>query len=418
MKNNNLKRKGQKKAAALVEFAILVTVMVPLLLYISFFSELIQFRMKIDEMTYFASWEMASYNMSTYKGEAYADSNSNFTNMKDKIKTRTQQLYSNLDSADPNRGVGYIMISPDPETFDVKMDPVQRNGNEDSDANSNSSPSSSGGGGFMGSVIGKIEGWINSGINYVAGKAFGFNVDNVGIRSQASGGFSISKRMNTKIMTKDTGGFTNAELLKEDLADGSLATYKSPPFTVWVDTWALSEGKDAVNVKADGDGNKCLNVGGSFKSSCQVNNPFARQVQRMSLLGTWGGGNFARGLLNGVGSGGLAYLQSIPFIGDLFDGWDYPAEARMVSINYYYNTNGFRGNFNTSDSKYGLRKIKKGQTIFQSSPLVYRFVHPNQVHEGIKEYGETLEKRRNFYMGNNEPNCNFDGTSEQCSAMP
>jgi len=413
MKYSNLKIKKQKKGAAIVEFAILTTVMVPLLLYVTFFSELLQFRLKLDEMTYFATWEMTSYNMSDYKNTPNSNAKSKFNAMKTEIKNATLRLYGNLDSADPNRSIGYIMITPDVNSFTVEMEEAGRNGDNDAAASNNQDSSSESTSGPLASFVNKMDGFIGRGINFVAGKLFGFNTDYIGNTAQVSGSFSISSKMNTRTMTKDTGGFTNNELLKEGLAGGNATTITTVPFTVWVDTWSLNDGRNVDNTKAT---RQCSTAGGGLSSSCDFM-PYAKQVQRMSLLGTPETGFMkwiSRGVriaLKLVGSGGIAFLRDIPLIGGLFSKFEDPVEARMVSINYYYNTDHQNGNYTQGS-------IPRGQTRFQTSPLVHIFTRDDQgnsdASKGIREYRETLRSRRNFYMGNNEPYCNFNGTSEKC----
>ncbi len=421
MKNNNFNKKNYKKGAALVEFAILTTIMIPLLLYVSFFSELLQFRMKINEMGYFAAWELAAHGLSNYsngttEGGAYNDIDGGamvFQNATDAVKNKTYELYHNLDSADPSRAIGYIMITPDPDSFSLTMEMKNNiietndsiNGTDSTAGGAQGNGSASSGGSSFSGILTNISNFINKGINFVAGKAFGFNTKGIGSKVTASGGFEISSNFNSNAGSRDSGGFSNHKLLQDDMLSG-LTTYESKPFTVWVDTWAVKSGENVDNTSTS---KKCINTWGKFNCDSGMS-PYAMQVSRMSLIGTWWGGRALRVVVNAIGSGFLDILGSIPLIGGMFGAEEHPAEARMVSKNYYYNTD-------KSQYKFGNHtvNISKGQNRFQTSPLVYIFrTGANPVEEGIVEYQKTLDKRRNFYMGNNKPNCKFDGINEQC----
>jgi hypothetical protein len=282
-------------------------------------------------------------------------------------------------------------------------DSVKGTDSEAGNAQGNGS-ANSGGKSFSG-ILTQIDNFINKGINFVVGKAFGFNSKGIGAKVTASGGFEISSRFNPDAGSRDTGGFSNGKLLQDDMLSG-ITTYESKPFTVWVDTWAVKTGENVDNTSTN---NKCINTWGSFNCSSTMK-PYAIQVARMSLIGTWTGGKILRLIVNAVGSGFLDILGGISLVGEMFGGMfgaeEHPAEARMVSKNYYYDTDKF-GNHTVN--------ISKGQYRFQTSPLVYLFRSgATPVEEGIVEYKKTLEKRRNFYMGNNKPNCKFNGITEQC----
>jgi len=416
---NKLNKRNYKKGAALTEFVILTTIMIPLLLYVSFFSELMQFRMKIDEMGYFASWEMASYGLSNYKGNAFediGDENSGvFKDTITKIQAKTYDLYQNLDSADPDRAIGYIMLTPKVDTLNVVMKPANNiidnqtiNDKDGGAGGAEGDSSAESGGETFGKILNGIDSFLAKGINFVLGEAFGFNTKATGATSTASGGFSVTERMKTNIGTKDAGGFSNAKLLREDMISG-VTVYKAPSFTVWTDTWTVKSGENIINTKA---ANKCQNGIGKIVG-CE-NMPYARQVERMSLIGTWTGGYIVRTVVNAIGSGFMAFLQDIPYIGQYFKDDEYPAEARMASINYYYDSSA-RGPYIIGDPKFPDNgKIEVGQKEFHTTPLVNIFRNGAQTHEGIKEYKETLEKRRNFYMGHDKPNCKYTGLHESC----
>jgi hypothetical protein len=408
--NKKLNNKNYKKGAALVEFAIISTVMIPLMLYVNFFSELIQFRMKVDEMGYFAAWEMASYGLSNYAGEAYKV-DSAFNSAVTDIRDRTYKMYKNLDSADPSKSPGYLMISPDPDSLALTMNKTSAVIPNTVFNNPAGSPQgtggSSGGIGFdFNKLLNGIDSFLQKGVNYVLGKAFGFNTEGIGSTTTASAGFTISSRMENHVQSDSNIGFTNGKMLQDGLTGGNLATYKSSPFTVWTDTWALKTGENVDNTS---DGIKCQNFWGKI-TGCS-NMPYARQVNRMSLLGTWSVGIGIRSVLNIVGSGIIGLLGQIPLIGGVFGADEDVSQARMVSKNYYY-TNAQAANIRKGNHTVS---ISKGQKTFQTSPLVHVFVNNStQTREGIKEYSETLLKRRNFYMGNDKPNCKFDGLHESC----
>jgi len=401
--------KKNRKGSALVEFAVVATALIPLLLYITLFSEIIHFRMKIDEMNYFAAWELASYGLSDYSqgnsgGGAFNSNENVFNKAKEDIVKRTKNLYKSLDSADPERGSSFLMLTPDPSSLKVEMEKVGRKMPTPT-VTQDDGPKDSGIVGAIRGVISKLDSLIASGIDFVLGQGFGFNTRGIGAKVTVSGSFTVSKRFNPNAGNKDTGGFSHGKLLQDAMLGGA-STYAPHSFMVWTDTWALKTGENVINTKTD---KSCISVLGDFNCPNEFSD-YAKQVQRMSLIGTWWGGRIVRGLVNLFGSGFISLLGKIPIIGDLFGAEEEVSEARMVSINYYYDTlkTQRKGNYTAG--------VSKGQSQFQTSPIVYIFRNSlsKNIMPGIKEYKETLEKRRNFYMGNNKPYCQFNGTGEQC----
>jgi hypothetical protein len=86
-----------RRAQALTEFAIVVPVMVTCLLFAMYFYEIIQVKLKAQEIGRFAAWEFTSFALHDYK-----DGKTNgFSGAESDIQTDLQKKYANLKSGTP-----------------------------------------------------------------------------------------------------------------------------------------------------------------------------------------------------------------------------------------------------------------------------------------------------------------------------
>jgi hypothetical protein len=94
-----------RRAQALVEFAIVVPVMVTCLLFSMYFYEVIQVKLKVQEVARYAAWEFTAYPLHNYK-----DGKFGYSDAKSAIQTDIGSRYKDLKSATEGNGNAWMMI--------------------------------------------------------------------------------------------------------------------------------------------------------------------------------------------------------------------------------------------------------------------------------------------------------------------
>ncbi|MBN2695669.1 pilus assembly protein [bacterium] len=382
-----------KKGAALVEFAIVTTVMIPVFMYSQYFSEVMHIQHVADEAGYFASWEITGYQLSDYKPGVSLNNRKNsvftpyMTAAKKSIKERVLDLYKNFDSADKNLGgARTIMITPQLgelklTTQDAKIiDSQSKPDSEGELGNSNS-----GDDGFVGRILDKL----NDVVSFIMEGWFGFNVSNAGLQAE----FSINYKVNDafknsqKYLSKENqGGFFNQDLVSEEMITGH--DYTTLPLTIISDTWFLNEGaKVDVREKA-------------------VNRAYVSQVEKMMWFGV------IDNLFNAIGLEDLQGKINQYLSGTIFD---LPITGHVISENITGISSAPTKNYDETDGNrddYDLDERTEQQEYY-GTPLYYtgyKAGNSNSVTEEDRQYHKTLEKRKDFYLGNGKKQCNyFDG---------
>ncbi|MBN2695066.1 hypothetical protein JXR93_10410 [bacterium] len=375
MRNNRLNR--FLKGSALVEFSLVSTVMIPILLYSQYFSEAIHVQYKANEANYYAAWSLTGYQLTDYsvnmnssrKSRYQSNLNAAITN----IQTDIQNRYSNFDSADPNGNSRTIMITPTMEQLVMK----KKAANFLPVANPSAGQDSSDGSGAGTNMFSEILSTLNNGVQWVMGDLFYFNVDNAGATSQIGVNYVTrdSFKNAKKYLSKDnSGGFFAKDLTSDEMDNG--LTFKTREFSVLVDAWRLEDGSD-VDVRNQAS-----------------NKPYVKQVQGMMWFGLV---NKLIGLFGNVDTSTIT--DWLPGGGGAFDT---PFNARVISKNTVEIVDGAGNNKvdNKNDQDAGT-----SQRYYMTNPIW---------HDGFKAtngYVETIQKRRGFYLGNGKEQCNH---TERC----
>jgi len=100
----------RRRAQALVEFAITVPVMVTILLFAMYFYEIIQIKLKTQEVARYAAWEFTGYPLHDYD----KDRAQGFGDAKNDIMGDISERYVNLKSGDRGQQNKWLMVSWSP----------------------------------------------------------------------------------------------------------------------------------------------------------------------------------------------------------------------------------------------------------------------------------------------------------------
>ena len=413
-----------KKGAAMVEFAVIATVLIPLTLYTSFFTELLHFRNKVDEANYFAAWELTSYNLSDYRSgsdnmdfttySAKNQSDSAMTSAIADIKARTIARYIHLDSADQtNKNASFIMLTEGTMTLignRVTLNTLY--GTLSPNASGVSSEINSVMG-FLTHTLAVISTRLNKIINEAAAGLFLFNTKNVAVKFKTKMFYNVSNRTvaANSNFRENRGMFAESSMFSSGIMSGG-GFYESPEFTVVADTWALNDGRDVLPTpefdKTDGN-------------SERIKRGYRSQVQRMYFMGL---PNMVSGNLPAIAKvldiiGKVASNVGIDVCrGSLtgsFGGFD-PLCAKVASINYsenYLSDNFIDVHANPIDNIGNFNKnVDKGQYLFETAPMIYARNGSNFGEDDgeMPHYIKTLAKRKNNYMGHPKEACHYTGS--------
>lgn len=104
------KRPRGRRAQALTEFAIVAPVMVTCLLFAMYFYEVIQIKLKAQEVGRYAAWEFTGFPLHDYKE---GKTTSGFSDAKTEINSDVARRYKNLRSTDTKSGKAWLMAGWD-----------------------------------------------------------------------------------------------------------------------------------------------------------------------------------------------------------------------------------------------------------------------------------------------------------------
>ncbi len=369
---------GKKnRGSALVEFALISTVMIPILLYTQYFSEAIHIQMKADELNYFIGWELAAFKITDYgQNQKNTAVSGRLDSAINTVKAYAVEKYSDFDSADSLTNSRFIMISPEPftnssittEKLQISWLPQQVSDTGES------------------SILSSIIGFINTGVNIVLG-LYSFNYEYAGIKSRVNVKYTVTERLSNtqKFMNRSdaggNGGFFNGDMISQDMVDGINEGngYTSPDFVVWFDTWSLADGSNV--------------------HQGMYSHPFTKQVDRMMFFGLFNGERNSSAM-PAVG----AVLDTITTVlNTITDVISYiPGAADFIPWKAHVSAYNYDHSKTTNYSK----TVDGGQVQHETIPLWY---HGNKDETG---YSKSLEIRRNFYMGNGRKECNYKENCE------
>jgi hypothetical protein len=112
--------KAVPRGAATVELALVVPLLVSLLMFSIFLSDVIRARLKIQEASRYVAWEMSSYPSSDY---ATADHDKAFDAARNATVKEAAERYEDLDSIEPQGRFGLLLRASPPEVS-IQNQPV------------------------------------------------------------------------------------------------------------------------------------------------------------------------------------------------------------------------------------------------------------------------------------------------------
>ncbi len=248
---SRLKNKGQ----AITEFALVLPVMIVILLYSMYFTELVRAKLKLQEASRFVAWEMTSHTLDDYgqKDHAQAFSLAQTASILDAVAK-----YKDMDSIDDKPAgdfvVGYSNVKA---TITAQAAPAFTN-----------PIAPLGGNKFINNLLGVLNGSVSAIYNH-----FGFNT---GGKVQVEVSMQLDNRLLPKHFLDENGGFFQADAWGGRNLQS--VTMKNR-FTLLASGWALPDGADAVQHQTGAGGPRSgVHRGGSDQG-------LYTQVRRMRLLG-------------------------------------------------------------------------------------------------------------------------------------
>ncbi|MCP3145307.1 TadE/TadG family type IV pilus assembly protein [Pyxidicoccus xibeiensis] len=260
------------RGAATVEFALAVPLLVMILMFSMYLTELVRAKLKLQEMARYAVWEMTSYTLSDF---ANGNHDAAFEDARQEAHRELIERYTDMDSVEPNAPAGTFIArySSVAGTITNKEIPFLESGML-------SRPSTSEGGSFAGGILGAL----NSGAGALL-NGWGFN--NKGwVESEVTMNFDnvIIPRSYLDENSGPGGFFQTDTFGGQDLASVPLRSR----FSMYANGWHMPDGGDAVI-----DGRRA----GNHRSGGTPHGLY-QQVGRMKFLGL---GN----VLNSLGIGGI-----------------------------------------------------------------------------------------------------------------
>jgi len=324
----------------MVEFAIVATVLVPLMMYSMYFVDLAKARLKTAEIARYAVWEMTSFPHSDYNDKNH---NRLFEYASGEVAADVEKRYSDdllADTEDHEKTeystahwrLAQIVLTNQEANFIPNNTPFQQNGGQG-----------------ISEILGAISGTINKILAF-----WGFNT-----KGQAKVDVSLEVE-NTFIPKQYAQEFYEADLFPETI---KTLTFRES-YVMVVDSWTLLDGED-VQVP-----------GGYTKGTRET--PYYKQVNRL----VWLGANnipILGDILNF-----MSRMQDWPVLNSIID--PAPLGTRMVSI-------ASRGDDLNKANDVEVN-VDVGQKFFHTTPIRDKDLSPMS-----SEYGKTYNKRGDWYMG-------------------
>lgn len=244
-------RKPPPRGAAIVEFALVVPLLVSLLMFSIFLSEILRAKLKLQEASRYVAWEMTSYALSDYGN---ADHGKAFDiAMTASVKEATAR-YQDLDSIEPEGRFGTLL----------RAEPVQVVIQNQSVAGMDLSRAFEGSGGTGAEAASAVGKTLDSFLEH-----FRFNTKGQ-VEVELRGGLTSLLLPRSYLQKEDQGFFTVDNWGGRNLSHMQVKNR----FTLIANGWHLPDGGDAV-VRSKQAG---VHGGGS-------DHGLSRQVDRMKFLG-------------------------------------------------------------------------------------------------------------------------------------
>ena len=291
MRPSPLRSRRALRGAATVEFALVVPLLVVVLLFSMYLTELVRARIKVLEAARHAAWELTSFPLSDF---ANADHDKAWTEAHDKVHEDAMARFGDMDSVEPDLQPSFIADTSNLQVTIERQDiPFIEAGLV------------LGNGGEGGDLASGILNAFNGGANALLG-GWGFNKQGM-VTSRVSLDFNNRLLPRNYLNEGETGFFTTDFTGGRDLTTLTLASHHA----LYADSWYLVDGQDAV-VRSRRAG---AHRGGDLK----MPHGLYQQVNRMTFLGL----NTA---LDKVGIGGV-----LDFLGNVLPN---PLGTFVVSHNY------------------------------------------------------------------------------------
>lgn len=99
-------RHSARRGAATTEFALIVPVLVVILMFSMYLTELVRAKIKMQEFSRYVVWEMTSYTLSDF---AKANHDAAFADAQQEMMEEAVERYKDLDSVEPNAPAGNLI---------------------------------------------------------------------------------------------------------------------------------------------------------------------------------------------------------------------------------------------------------------------------------------------------------------------
>lgn len=315
------------RGAATVEFALTVPVLVMILMFSMYLTELVRAKLKLQEMARYAVWEMTSYTLSDF---AKKEHDAAFEDARREAQEELLERYRDMDSVEPNGQPGNFIArySDVQATFTNKEIDFIESGMVPGGSTSE-------GGGFASAILAPI----NQGAEWMLGSAWGFNTKGwVETETQMSFDNAILPR---RYLDENTpGGFFQSDTFGgQDLTNLRLRS----KFSMYANGWHLPDGGDAIV--------RSRRAGQHTEGSLAEPHGLYLQVNRMVFLGL-------NSALDSLGIGGIldTVAKVLPnFFGTFVVSRNYGLEATNIEcIN-----GGLRGGY-PGNSLSGVHDMQTG----------------------------------------------------------
>ncbi|MFP2931777.1 TadE/TadG family type IV pilus assembly protein [Pyxidicoccus sp. 3LG] len=349
------------RGAATVEFALTVPLLVMILIFSMYLTELVRAKLKLQEMAQYAVWEMTSYTLSDF---ANGNHDAAFEDARQEAHRELIERYADMDSVEPNARAGSLIArySSVAGTITNKEIPFIEGGRL-------GRPSTSEGGNFAGAILNQLNGGVGAVLN-----GWGFN--NKGwVESEVTMNFDnvIIPRSYLDASSGSGGFFKSDTFGGRNLASLPLRSR----FSMYANGWHMPDGGDAViNARRAGNHRSGSSPHGLYQ-----------QVDRMKFLGL---GN----LLDDLGIGGV--LDVVASFLPNFMGTFVVSRNYGITPDQKSNCNGL----NTYDSKAssGLHAMRglldhERPDCFDTAPF------RDEMTYGNSNYIKLFQARGEFFMG-------------------
>ena len=331
------KMRKRERGSSVVEFAIVATILVPLVMYSMYFVDLAKVRLKTQEIARYAAWEMTSYPLSDYKGTNHDEF---FRQAARNVATDVRNRYGDDLRADTENHAHVKFMTGDWRLTQIDLTNQEASIMPSHDTFDN--------GGFSG-IIGTVLKMFNGGVN----KVLGFWK------------FNTKGQVKVDVTVRFTNDFVPErfaqKFFEEDLFPNNITTLELQDSLILIaDSWTLYDGEDVYSPEG--------------YSKDKTGALLWEQTRRM-----YGGGIHN---IPGLGQINNIISKISTWTGGIIDN---PFMTRVASI-------ASRGDINSAnDIKVN---VDCGETEIHTTPMRDCCLDPRQ-----SEYGKSYDKRGEWYMG-------------------